>query len=302
MAAGGNISRKILILWLGLFLLASGSQAALSGNSLAATGNSAPAVRPEGKAGSGSGKASLSPDRAYWKSYLTDTRHLLESPVHWKRLDYLEAGLLAGASIGLYSEDREIRDWAQRKRDSKSDNLAKFAKPFGNGAYTLPPLAALYLYGRLSGRDKPRQTALLGLESFVVADIFTAALKDLGHRHRPSSGDPYNRWGGPSLSTSNQSFPSGHSTAAFAVLTVIASEYGDRPYIPPLALGIATLTALSRVNDNDHWASDVLFGSAIGYFTARAILRLHKADNNSRITILPQLDYRHAGLSIALRR
>ena len=287
MEAGIDISGKILILWLGLVLTASGLPAAVSGDS---------------PAGSGAGKASLCPDRAYLKSYLTDTRDLLKSPLHWNRLDYLEAGLLAGATVGLYTRDGEIRDWAQRKRDSKSDHLANFAKPFGNGAYTLPPLAALYLYGHLSGRDKPRRTALLGLESYIFADVITGLLKDIGHRHRPSSGDSYSRWDGPSLSTSNQSFPSGHSTAAFALLTVIASEYGDRPYIPTLALGIASLTALSRVNDNDHWASDVLFGSAIGYFTARAILRLHKVDSNSRITIFPQLDYRHAGLSIALRR
>jgi len=43
-----------------------------------------------------------------------------------------------------------------------------------------------------------------------------------------------------------------------------------------LAYGIATLTALSRVNDNAHWASDIFFGAVIGYFTAKAII----AQNN----------------------
>jgi membrane-associated phospholipid phosphatase len=42
-----------------------------------------------------------------------------------------------------------------------------------------------------------------------------------------------------------------------------------------LAYGIATLTALSRVNDNAHWASDVFFGAIIGYFTAKAIMALN---------------------------
>lgn len=82
-------------------------------------------------------------------------------------------------------------------------------------------------------------------------------------------------WDGPGFSTSNLSFPSGHASSAFAIATVIALEYGDRAFVPPLAYGIATLAAFSRVNDNAHWASDVFFGAIVGYLTAKAIIALN---------------------------
>ena len=45
-------------------------------------------------------------------------------------------------------------------------------------------------------------------------------------------------------------------------------------------------------------ASDVLAGAAIGYFTARFLIRLHK---NNRFAILPLLEKGRQGLALAYR-
>ena len=214
----------------------------------------------------------------YFEGYISDIKGILTSPSHWQRSDWIKASLIAGITAGLYTQDQKIQNWVQENRSSVSDKISKFVKPFGDGRYTLPGLGALYLYGHFFEDEKAQRTALLSLESFVVSGLFIQIMKFVGHRHRPSSGDPYNIWDGPSFSTSNLSFPSGHSSSAFAIATVIASEYRDKAFIPPLAYGIATLTALSRVNDNAHWASDVFFGAVIGYFTAKAII----AQNNGK--------------------
>ncbi len=213
--------------------------------------------------------------RDYFEGYISDIKNILTLPSHWQRSDWIKASLIAGITTGLYTQDQKIQDWVQENRSTTSDKISKFAKPFGDGRYTLPGLGALYLYGHFFEDEKAQRTALLSLESFVISGLFVQALKFTGHRHRPSSGDPYNTWDGPSFSTSNLSFPSGHSSSAFAIATVIASEYRDKTFIPPLAYGIATLTALSRVNDNAHWASDVFFGAIVGYFTAKAIIALN---------------------------
>jgi len=215
----------------------------------------------------------------YFEGYISDIKSILISPSHWQRSDWIKASLITGITAGLYTQDQKIQDWVQENRSSVSDRVSEFAKPFGDGRYTLPGLGALYLYGHLFEDEKAQRTALLSLKSFVISGLFVQALKFTGHRHRPSSGDPYNTWDGPGFSTSNLSFPSGHSSSAFAIATVIASEYGDKAFVSPLAYGIATLTALSRVNDNSHWASDVFFGAVIGYFTAKAIIAL----NNNKI-------------------
>ena len=214
-------------------------------------------------------------NRDYFEGYISDIKNILTSPSHWERSDWIKASLIAGITAGLYTQDQKIQDWVQENRSTASDRISKFAKPFGDGRYTLPGLGALYLYGHFFEDEKAQRTALLSLKSFAVSGLFVQVMKFIGHRHRPSSGDPYNMWDGPSFSTSNLSFPSGHSSSAFAIATIIASEYGDKAFVPPLAYGIATLTALSRVNDNAHWASDVFFGAIIGYFTAKAIIALN---------------------------
>lgn len=196
-------------------------------------------------------------NRDYFEGYISDIKSILISPSHWQRLDWIKASLIVGIATGLYTQDQKIQDWVQEGRSSTSDKISKFAKPFGDGRYTLPGLGALYLYGHFLEDEKAQRTALLGLKSFVVSGLLIQVMKFSGHRHRPSSGAPYNMWDGPGFSTSNLSFPSGHASSAFAIATVIASEYRDKAFIRPLAYGIATLTAFSRVNDNAHWASDV---------------------------------------------
>jgi len=214
----------------------------------------------------------------YWQSYATDTREIVASPGRWSGREWIGAAAVIGATAVLYSWDQDIQQSAQAGRSASTDRLAAFASHFGDGTYTLPMLGAFYLCGQTARDGHARETAMLGLESFVISGLFTQAIKFTGHRHRPSSGDSSRKWDGPGFSGENVSFPSGHATAAFAVMTVVASEYSEHRWVPPVAYGLATLCAWSRVNDNKHWASDVFAGSAIGYFTAKAVLGLHRGE------------------------
>jgi len=75
-----------------------------------------------------------------------------------------------------------------------------------------------------------------------------------------------------------QSFPSGHTTAAFAAAAAVTSE--PRRWWPhgqwvvaSVMYGGATLVGLSRIYHNDHWASDVALGAAIGTFGGLKVVR-----------------------------
>ncbi len=118
-------------------------------------------------------------------------------------------------------------------------------------------------------------------------------------RHRPSKGNPADTFDGPS--TSNKSFPSGHTSTAFAIATVVASEYEYVPFVVPISYGIATMTGFSRMNDNKHWVSDVVLGAALGYFTSKTILRLHSNKKGRHFTIYPRADHRDGGLVMSAR-
>src|SRR5262249_41424758 len=64
------------------------------------------------------------------------------------------------------------------------------------------------------------------------------------------------------------SWPSGHTTLAFALATSVGDEIGSTP----VSIGLYTLASLtgwSRMNDNKHWFTDVLAGAASGVLTAK---------------------------------
>ena len=68
--------------------------------------------------------------------------------------------------------------------------------------------------------------------------------------------------------------------------------------MPPIAYGLATLTGLSRIYGNSHWASDAFFGAALGYFVGRTVVRLHDGNVAGNIAIVPEMGSRYSGLSV----
>jgi hypothetical protein len=237
-------------------------------------------------------------DKEYWRGYIFDTKRIIASPLGWERSDWLKVSFVVGVSVGLYAYDEDIRDWVQDNRNDTRDDIADIFEIFGDGQYTLPPLGVLYAYGHFTESERARRAALLSLESFLVSGVFTQAIKFAGHRHRPDSGQSSREWDGPGFSSDDLSFPSGHSQTAFSIATVIASEYDDYALISPLAYGIATMAAFSRVYHNNHWVSDVFFGSVLGYFTAKAIVAFHDSDRGKNLCVAPIVDGRQTGLFI----
>lgn len=243
------------------------------------------------------GKINLGSD--YFKSIFKDAVYAATSPRSWEKSDWVTTSVVAGVTGVFFVLDDDIKEEIQSSRSSTTDNFSEFFERFGNGAYTMPVLAGLYLYGRFGENDKLERTTLLATESFLVSGLFSMILKVSAGRHRPSNANSADTFDGPS--TSNKSFPSGHTTTVFSIATVVASEYDHIPMVAPISYGIATLAGFSRLNDNKHWASDVVFGAALGYFTSKTILRLHSNKKGRHFTIYPHADHRGGGLILSTR-
>jgi membrane-associated phospholipid phosphatase len=191
--------------------------------------------------------------------------------------------------VALFFADTTIQLYSQSKRGPVSDGFNSVANYLGWGWTTLPALSLLYGYGWISDSPRPRQAALLSLKAFAFSQLATETLKHLTHRHRPNAGDGPMHWDGPSFSPNNLSFASGHATTAFAVATTCAMVYRDKPLLNISLYTIASLTALSRISKNSHWASDVFVGSIIGYSTARFLVERYDTPSTPdvQLTTLP---------------
>lgn len=93
---------------------------------------------------------------------------------------------------------------------------------------------------------------VLGTGMYVIA---TQGLKYAINETRPNG--------------TEHSFPSGHSATAFFGATLLAKEYGENyPWIAVGGYTLAGTTAILRIANNKHWASDVLMGAGIGIASA----------------------------------
>jgi len=220
------------------------------------------------------------------KTFLLDAKDVFTAPASFDRRDWLTAGIAAGGFALLYADDEGITATARNIRSQTTKDMAKAVKPFGDGKYTMIPAAALYLTGRGTDNKRLSDASSAAIESFVFSGLIANTLKYAIHRKRPNALDGSERWYGPEFSSDDTSFPSGHAAAAFSVLTAYATYYDDTPWIKYPAYTIATATALSRIHDDAHWASDAFAGAAIGYFTAKAVYSARKA-RGQNLTLIP---------------
>jgi membrane-associated phospholipid phosphatase len=147
---------------------------------------------------------------------------------------------------------------------------------FGDGSFTAGILASLYLFGEINNDDRCKRAGMLGAESIVVNSILTGAIKLTLQRPLPNSGLSYDTWYPKWNSINDLAFPSGHTSSAFACSAIIATEFSDMPLIPILAYTTASLTAISMLDMNEHWGSDILPGAALGYYTGKKIESMQK--------------------------
>jgi membrane-associated phospholipid phosphatase len=140
---------------------------------------------------------------------------------------------------------------------------------------------ALYGVGRVGAIDEMADVGLHMGEAVVVAGVVTYAIKFLAGRARPALDirEPFDFGLGRGLTREHhRSFPSGHTSVAFAVAAVAAHEIericgGNDYLIGAATYGPAALVGVSRMFDNRHWASDVVFGAAIGAFAGWKVVR-----------------------------
>lgn len=248
----------------------------------------APAAAPEGESGAGSSSAAdsqmetvdsteaegtaqpvqpagfLSLERSLPRNLLTDQKNFWTSPLRLRVDDVktlfpfvLVTGLVIGNDRGI--ESHVPPSWKNRGEKISTYGAAAFAGMVGGG----------YLWGKIRHNDHLTETGFLAGEAAVSSLGIAEGIKLIAGRDRPLEGNQQGNF-----FSGGQSFPSEHSTAAFSIATVVAHEYPG-PLTKLLAYGGAGVIAASRISARQHWTSDVLVGSALGWLVGEQVSHAH---------------------------
>jgi hypothetical protein len=205
--------------------------------------------------------------------------------------DFVVAGVWTATTLALTPLDKHL---AKQLQDSSvqanhflkdaSKGVELIASP---GAYYIG--GAMYVIGRVTHEPRIADLGWHGTEAVLLGELTSYVIKGTLGRSRPfvSIDDPDDFHLGKGFATSRyRSFPSGHSTTAFAAAAAVTDETTlwwpkSTWIIGPLMYGGATMVGLSRMYHNRHWASDVAVGAMIGTFSGKkVVLASHSSPHN----------------------
>ena len=177
-------------------------------------------------------------------------------------------GIGAGAAAIAYPFDDELNEWFQ-----DADGLQKALKPgkyLGYGWVQGGAAVGLYLVGRYAMKpvdgSRTNKVSHLGfdlLQANLLTQAFTYGIKYTVQRDRPTG--------------ECCAFPSGHASVTFATAAVLERHFGYRASWPMFL--VAGYVSASRLTDNRHFLSDVLFGASLGMACGWTVVGQHGRDS-----------------------
>lgn len=183
---------------------------------------------------------------------------------------------LVGGAVGLtMAVDEDTRDWVQDHRTTDWESFADIVRPWGEWPVYVPVGVGLTAGGWIAGDDAVRTAGERASLSIAVSALLEGIGKYSFSRRRPKSADGATDF---AFFDTHSSFPSGHATVAFALSKSLSDDI-NRRWASVGLYTVATASAYVRLIDDMHWASDLVAGAAVGYFSAvlvrSQILRPH---------------------------
>jgi hypothetical protein len=200
------------------------------------------------------------------RNLASDQRAIWTSPfhLHWDDATWLLP--LGEVTAGFLATDRATA--RAISNDSTKINRYRTFSNYGVGSL-IAAGGGMYVWGKITHDDHKRETGVLAAEAVTDSLAVNSALKYTFQRERP-----YQDNGAGLFFHGGSSFPSDHAVAAWSAASVIAHEYSS-PFVGLLAYGMATAVSASRVTGKEHFPSDVVIGSAIGWLIGREVYRRH---------------------------
>ncbi len=194
-----------------------------------------------------------------------DQKDIYTAPFHRSAIGW-DVGFLAltGALIAI---DKHASGELSRNPSNASSDISNVGLGLAGGSVGLLLLDGI-------ARDNPhaREAGALGLESMADSGILYALIQLGTGRDRPlQDSGRGNFWQNAGL---DNSFPSGHTIISWTAASVVAHEY-PKAWVEWLAYGAATAVSITRFSSAQHFPSDVVVGSTLGYLVGRHVFHAH---------------------------
>ena len=193
--------------------------------------------------------------RALFSNFVEDVKHLPS-----KQNAYI-ATIGGGLALAAHPLDTDVNGRLRSHYDSVDDAFAA-GKYIGNTPEQIALSLGTYAFGRAFDHPKVSHFGMDLIQAQLLTELLVEPIKFATGRERPDG-------------SNHQSFPSGHAAVTFATATVIERHLGWRKSL--LGYTIASYVAASRLHDNRHYLSDVIFGAAVGTIAGRTVVH-HAAD------------------------
>jgi hypothetical protein len=208
------------------------------------------------------------------RNLFMDQKDFWSTPFHMNTQELQWTVPLAFAGAALVASDTAIEKHVPTNPTTVSRSVT--ASNVGLAGFAAAG-AGMFLWGHVAHNDQARETGLLsgeaGIDAFLDTEVFASAFG----RERPFSGSGKGRFfqGG-------DSFPSQHAAISWAIASVIAHEYPG-PVTELLAYGMAGGVSAARFAGQKHFASDIVVGSALGWYLGRQVFRSHSQYSDAEI-------------------
>jgi len=168
-------------------------------------------------------------------------------------------GTVGLGSLFAHKFDYKIQDYDQRD-NLLPDRISQFGDLYGGiwSAWLLPVSIIITSQAANTSNLEMLEKLEYAASALVANGVTTVALKYIIGRERPNGNDKH-------------SMPSGHTSHSFTVAAVANELYGNK--IGTAAYLVAGLVAISRINDNKHYLSDVIVGAGLGTVIGRGFAK-----------------------------